>query len=78
MTKREEVERLEQVGRALYQAASTLREARQRFAVRDDLSARVDAAEEEARMLSGEIATRLRDLDEAAAFAAAPAARRRP
>ncbi len=76
--KRDEVERLEQVGRALHQAAATLREARVRFPARDDLSPRLDAAEEEARTLASEIAMRLRDLDEAATYGGNMTLTRRP
>ncbi len=68
MTKNEHVERLALAGQALHRAAEQLRETRLRFPARDDLSPRLDAAEEEARMLAGEIAMRLRDLDEAAAY----------
>lgn len=69
--KREHVARLEASGFALHSLATALREVRRRFPQRDDLSPRLYAAEEEARILSGEIAMRLRDLDEAARWSCA-------
>jgi len=71
--KLEHVERLERAGFALHRLAVELREVRQRFPMRDDLSARLVAAEEEARTLAGEIAMRLRDLDEAPVYGSSPA-----
>jgi hypothetical protein len=72
--KGEQVARLEAAGFALHRMATELRDARQRFPVRDDLSPRLDAAEEEARTLAGEIASRLRDLDEAVVYGGGPPA----
>lgn len=71
MTKREDVARLEAAGFALHRLATALREVRKRFPVRDELSARLDATEEQARTLAGEIAMQLRDLDEAAVYGGA-------
>ncbi len=68
--KHEAVERLERAGQALHTVAALLAEVRRRHTVRDDLTPRLDAIEEEARTLSGEMAMRLRDLDEAAHYAA--------
>ncbi len=66
MTKAESVARLEACGSALDALAKALRVARERFPGRDDLTLRLGAAEEGARALAGEIALRLRDLDESA------------
>jgi hypothetical protein len=69
----EAVARLERVGFVLHTAGAALQEARARFPVKDDLSPRLAAIEEEARILAGEIAMRLRDLDESSLYGAGPA-----
>ncbi len=70
ISKRDGVERLERASQALHGLAVLLAEVRQRYAIKDDLSPRLDAIEDEARTLAGEVAMRLRDLDEAAHYAA--------
>lgn len=59
------MQRLERAGFAAHRAATELREVRERFPARDELSRRLQALEEEARTVAGLVAMELRQLEEA-------------
>jgi predicted nucleic acid-binding OB-fold protein len=57
-------ERLEQAGVTVHRAAWELREVRERWPAHDELARRLQAVEEEARTLAGQIVMELHELEE--------------